>query len=181
MNLREIFLSISSFDVHRRLNLGQKANLKPDFQCISQSLQAVVRGILLVYASGSYLLNKRSAASYFLDPLTFSTSTVSGVHLNGLSPISEKAGIRFAMVSPQPRDWKWVAACRSRVPELLNCPEQPQTTGYPPGRSLPASAARLAAAQSALAYDLRREMILSISPSWKSGFSVSIKSQHFAS
>ena len=106
MDLQEIFSSISSFDVHRRLNLGQNANLKPDFRCISQSLQAVVRGILTVYASGSYHLNKRSAASYLLDPLTFSTSTVSGVYLNVLSPISEKAGIRLAMVRPQPRNWE---------------------------------------------------------------------------
>ena len=106
MDLQEIFSSISSFDVHRRLNLGQKANLKPDFQCISQSLQAVVRGILTVYASGSYHLSKRPAASYLLDPRTFSTSTVSGVYLNGLSPISEKVGIRFAMVRRKPRDWE---------------------------------------------------------------------------
>ena len=92
--------------MHRRLTLGQKANLEPDFQCISQSLQAVVRRILTVYATGSYHLNKRLAASYLLDPLTFSTLTVSGVYLNGLSPISEKAGIRLAMVRPQPRNWE---------------------------------------------------------------------------
>ena len=51
--------------------------------------------------------NKRLAASYLLDSLTFSTLTVSGVYLNGLSPISKKkAGIRLAMVRPQPRDWE---------------------------------------------------------------------------
>ena len=93
--------------MHRRLTLAKKANLKLDFQCISQSLQAVVCRILTVYATGSYHLNKRLAASYLLDSLTFSTLTVSGVYLNGLSPISKKkAGIRLAMVRPQPRDWE---------------------------------------------------------------------------